>query len=166
MRHILKSIEISLENGAEYSALVTTLVLPDICGKIEFPKQNSSDRYIGWFNRYLFKKYNQRGYNNGIDFLVANNCYALRCSLLHEGCDILNNQRSKKGCLRQIQFHTNRYDEGHCNLDCDGKIGVLSLNVTKFCLDVISAVKLWLKDIKNDDIKINQVREIINILDV
>jgi hypothetical protein len=162
--NISNSIKISLDNEAFYAALITTLTLPDICGKIEYPNKTPKDRYIDWFNKYLYEKYNQRGYNNSIDFLVAENCYALRCSLLHEGETEILTQKSRKGDLNRIFFHTNKYDTGHCNLNPDGIEG-LFLNINRFCYDVIEAVENWLKDIENDSIKCNKIHNMIKILD-
>jgi hypothetical protein len=137
-------------------------VLPDICGKIEYKDKTSRDRYVDWFNKYLYVKYNNRGYNNKVNFLVAENCYALRCSLLHEGITDIDKQKAKQGKLNKIHFHTNAFDKGHCNLDCDSIEG-LQLNVTIFCRDVIEGVNNWLDDIKNDKKKVKEIGLLMKI---
>ena len=161
---ILASLEISLKSNAYYSALITDLILPDICGEIEYGNANSKERYIKWFNEYLYKYYNNRGYNNQVNFLLAENCYALRCSLLHQGITNIENQRSKQGSLSKIYFHTNNYYLGHCNLDCDSIEG-LQLNVERFCFDVIKAVRTWLEAISQDDMKNNKIYLLMSIRD-
>src|SRR4030066_211862 len=88
MKNILKSIENSLQNKNWYSALILSLILPDICGKLENTSKSSSERYPEWFDKYLGKKYN--------GFLSGNNCYALRCSFLHEGSGNIEKQRAKE----------------------------------------------------------------------
>ena len=159
---ILASIEISLKNGAYYSALISALTLPDICGEIDFVNHTSQKRYVKWFNKYLHTYYNQKGYKGQVDFLVAENCYALRCSLLHEGISSIGDQRAQKGSLRKIYFHTSTYDQGHCNLNCDNIEG-LQLNVERFCGDVIEATKTWLNDISQDKKKRDKIQSLITI---
>jgi hypothetical protein len=77
MKNIINAIEISLQSNNLYSALILSLVLPDICAKLEGSKRCSTERYPEWFDKYLGKKY--EGHLSGHD------CYALRCSYLHEG---------------------------------------------------------------------------------
>ena len=156
---ILASIRISLKNGAYYSALISALTLPDICGEIDYSNHTSKDRYIKWFNKYLHNYYNQKGYKSQVDFLVAENCYALRCSLLHEGISYIGDQKAQQGSLRKIHFHTSDYDKGHCNLNCDNIEG-LQLNVERFCDDVIEATRAWLNDISRDKNKSEKVRSL------
>ena len=86
MEKILQSIENSLKNQNWYSALVLSLIIPDICGKFEDNDKSSSQRYPEWFEKYLGKKYD--GYLSGSD------CYALRCSFLHEGLNKITQQRA------------------------------------------------------------------------
>jgi hypothetical protein len=45
MKNILNSIENSLQNKNWYSAFVLSLILPDICGKLEDTGKISSKRY-------------------------------------------------------------------------------------------------------------------------
>ena len=159
---ILASIEVSLKSSAYYSALITALTLPDICGEIDCPGAPSNKRYVEWFRKYLHKYYNERGYNNQVDFLVAENCYALRCSLLHQGTASIEGQKARQGSLRSIHFHTDAYDHGHCNLNCDNIEG-LQLNVERFCHDVIEATRTWLQDISQDEIKSERIRSLMSI---
>jgi len=162
MEKILASIEVSLKAGAHYAALITALTLPDICGEIETGKLGSRERYLAWFNRYLYGYYNRKGYKNQVDFLIAENCYALRCSLLHQGIASISGQQSRKGSLRTIHFHTDAYDHGHCNLNCDNIEG-LQLNIERFCHDVTGAVRAWLKDICQDEVKGHKVHLLMSI---
>ena len=48
-------IKKSLKNKCYFSALALSLALPDICGMVEFPKEQVSDRYIHWFDKYLVR---------------------------------------------------------------------------------------------------------------
>jgi hypothetical protein len=106
-----------------------SLILPDICGKFKDSNKSFSERYPEWFDKYLGERYN--GYLSGKD------CYALRCSFLHEGSDGISQQRARK-VLDYFVFIPNG---AHCNKlsNChfgdpkyDGK-EILQLSVSKFC---------------------------------
>lgn len=88
MEKILQSIEYALQNENWYAAITVALIIPDICGKFEDSKKSSSKRYPEWFEKHLSQKY--KGYLSG------NDCYALRCSFLHEGSDEITHQRVRE----------------------------------------------------------------------
>ena len=84
---IRKALELELYN----CALALALTLPDVYGKVEFPNSKTKERYKAWFNKYAqsyfvsvatvlpgeqLKKYT---------WLTANECYKLRCAVLHAG---------------------------------------------------------------------------------
>src|SRR5688572_18877827 len=74
-----------------YAALGLALVLPDICSQLETPKEKVGDRYRRWFRKWAEPKFM---HEVGPDrtptvFLSAQDCYLLRCSLLHAGSDEL-----------------------------------------------------------------------------
>ncbi|OBW43477.1 hypothetical protein AB670_00006 [Chryseobacterium sp. MOF25P] len=152
IQQLIKSIELSFENDNHYAALTVALTLPDICGKLESPMKKSSVRFIEWFDRYLKENFqsNQQGELN--IFLTANDCYALRCSFLHEANDDISEQRAKE-TLDKISFVT-------MNLHKIKIDNVLFLNVKMFCIAIIEAVKNWLKDIDTD----KDIQERINNL--
>ena len=159
MKKILDSIEKSLKNENWYSALVLSLMIPDICGKLEDSKKSSSKRYPEWFDKYLGKKYK--------NYLSGNDCYALRCSFLHEGSGKTEKQRSND-VLDRIVFISKG---GHCNRlsNCDfgdtrydGK-EILQLSTFYFCQDIIEATSKWLNDINNDKTIQGNIAELLNI---
>jgi len=142
MENVIKSIENSLQNKNWYSALVLSLILPDICAKLEGTRGNSSDRYSKWFDKYLGKKYH--------GFLSGNDCYALRCAFLHEGSSNVEAQRAKDVLDRFVFIsdgsHCNRFNNCHFgDTKYDGK-NFLQLSTKKFCQDMINATKQWLDD--------------------
>ena len=77
MQKLLDSIRKSLDDKNYHSALVLSLIIPDICGKLEHSNKSSSKRYPEWFNKYLGKKYD--------NCLSGEDCYALRCSSYMRG---------------------------------------------------------------------------------
>jgi len=146
MENIINSVRNSIEQQNWYSALFVALTLPDICAALEHGT-TSGNRYSQWFESNL------KQYKN---FLSGNDCYALRCSLLHQGKDDVSEQRLKD-ILEHYVFLTSG---SHRNLfkDCvfNGvKKSFLQLNVGMFCEDICTAVETWLntnssnKDIQN-----------------
>lgn len=142
MDKIITSIEKSLFCENWYSALVMSLVLPDICAKLEGNKKPSSKRYSEWFAKYLGDKYD--------GYLSGNDCYALRCAFLHEGTSNTETQKARDALDRFIFLA----DGSHCNRidNCyfgdpilDGK-QVLLLSTKDFCQDMIAATREWLDD--------------------
>ncbi len=142
MQKIIDSIEKNLHDKNWYAALILSLILPDICAKIEGNYTNSSKRYPEWFNKYLKGKYN--------GFLSGKDCYALRCSLIHEGSSNTENQ-SSKDIIDRIYFVS---EGSHCNLIKDGHFDdptingktLLELSVKQFCQDLLDAANDWLND--------------------
>lgn len=158
MDDIIKSIKTALSNKNWYVALFTCLVMPDICGKIEFPYLSSSKRFVQWFNKYLLEKYTSRVGAKRIEhiFLSGEDCYALRCSLLHEGKDDITDQRIRKAL---DNFHFNIPSENFIHLNQVNS--TLQIRVDIFCNDVINALEKWLNDI-NDDKK-KRLDEVLKI---
>lgn len=79
----IEDIKKALEAEAYLSALALALTLPDICGKVAYPKLSSGERYIKWFDENI----TDYSLNEIADYPVfdGKKCYKLRCSFLHEG---------------------------------------------------------------------------------
>jgi hypothetical protein len=161
MKRFIDAVKKALENENWYSALIVALTLPDICGKIQYPNLKSGERYIKWFNNYLSNKYTHK---IGPDFkehvfLSGEDCYALRCSFLHEGLDEISHQKCRK-VLDSFLFMTGG---PHCNFFNVNNQTFLQLRVDEFCKDVCSAVETWVKDIAGNAEIEKQISELIRI---
>jgi len=142
MKRFLRSIDLALSTHDWYGALSTALTLPDICGRIESPEQGSKARYVAWFDRYLLARYSMPvGAEHKLHvFLHGEDCYALRCSYLHEGGGVIVEQRARKA-LDSFHFITPPPSGMvHMNQSDD----VLQLQVDVFCRDVCAAVDEWM----------------------
>lgn len=149
MKTFIGSIRLAVANQNWYGALIIALILPDICGKIEFPEKSTNKRYPEWFDKYVINKYEfgdcyQEG--NTI-FMSGNDCYALRCALLHEGHQDLRAQKASEK-LQKIQFvvpksENNRHKINFSNIE-------FQLEVDKFCLDICDGVEKWLSDVSDN----------------
>lgn len=91
----LDSIIKSLESKNWYAALFIALAIPDICGALEHPDKNSPARYVNWYNKYMLPKYSSTigPLHEPHVFLSGDDCYALRCSLVHEGTGDIEKQK-------------------------------------------------------------------------
>lgn len=166
MQIFIDSIRKDIESLNWHSALALTLTLPDICGKIEHPtEQGSGARYERWFNHYVKPKY-ELGENSptrikrGITHLLSGkDVYALRCSYLHEGSDVISVQRVKE-VFDQFQFSSR--PGIHRNVIGVDKT-IVQLNISEFCNDILSGVEQWLRDIAGDATKQAKLATRINI---
>jgi hypothetical protein len=141
MKRFTDSIRKSVECKNWYGALSMALMLPDICGRLEKPCMGSQARYIAWFQQWLELKYTGflgPGREKHV-FLCGEDCYALRCSYLHEGGNNIEEQRVRKA-LDDFHFiipksshtvHMNQFNNS------------LQLQVDIFCIDVADAVDSW-----------------------
>ena len=94
---LLKQIHNCLDKGENIAAFYMALTLPDVFGKIEYPKDKPSQRYIKWFDLHIgeyeqspLAKENEEWAK--IPYMSGKNLYKIRCGLLHAGTNDLNDQ--------------------------------------------------------------------------
>ncbi|GAH37967.1 unnamed protein product, partial [marine sediment metagenome] len=147
MERFVNAIKNYLDTENWYGAIVLSLIMPDICGKIAYPTLNTSgERYRKWFDDYLSE------YRPATS-MTASDCYALRCSVLHAGTDDITEQGAKD-TLEKFYFSTTgshmiRIDEG------------LVVNVTRFCEEVIQAIEKWCKDVEGNENTQKAIQELL-----
>lgn len=153
---LVAAINKAIADENHYAALVLSLTMPDICGKLEFPKVSSSERIKNWFDKYL-KKHNERIIPSGqtITFMTASDFYALRCAILHEASEDLTGQKAHE-VLSKIKFTTLN---SHRN-----RIGsILALNVERFCEEINQGVSEWLVDVSSNTEVMERINKLIKI---
>jgi hypothetical protein len=152
MENLINSVKDSIGTKNWYGALTLALTLPDIAGKVEYPTiQSSQKRYSDWFDNYIKPKYTVRMGANREEmvFLSGGDCYALRCSYLHEGSQIISHQSAQQ-VLDSFRFSAPISGRSvHCNRGNN----TLQLQIDKFCLDIIDGINQWLNDIAGDEAK-------------
>lgn len=155
MERFVSSIEASVEAGNWYAALGMALTTPDICGWLESPSSGSRARYEAWFDRYLLPFYRSSFHGPDFTFLSGSDCYALRCSFLHEGSDQVLRQRARL-VLERFAFSTT--GSHRCLFG-----NVLLLNVQTFCSEVCQATRSWTADTAgNADVQ-ERMRELVHV---
>ena len=154
MDKIIASIRKALSDKNHHAALFVALTLPDICAALEHGSATGA-RYAAWFETNLP---DYKGFLSGRD------CYALRCSLLHQGKDDISEQR-----IREVLEHYVFLESGaHCNLFADISINgedlsFLQLNAAAFCEDLCRAAETWISSVSsNTDIR-NRLKSTIKI---
>jgi hypothetical protein len=164
MKQLIDSVESSLNSENWYAALITTLTLPDIAGKIDYPITGSNKRYADWFDKYVGDKYKSKLGHPSVEhtFLSGNDCYALRCSFLHEGKSEITEQRAREVLDDFVFVVAPKGSLIHCNQS--GK--KLQLQIDAFCNDILDGLRQWIKDIEQDlmkQIALNALLEIQQI---
>jgi len=145
MNKIIDSVRDSLRQENWYAALFAALTLPDICVALEHGK-GGGEKYSAWFEESL-KQYGR--------FLSGDDCYALRCSLLHHGKDDITGQRVKDVLDHYIFLTSGPHLILFKDCTIDGvKKSFLQLNVGIFCEDICTAVESWLvANVGNQDVQ-------------
>lgn len=135
MDELLEQIESSLKNGEFFLALFVSLTVPDICGAAGSKNgEAKGNRYKAWFDKYVAHKYNGN--------LDGGNCYAFRCSALHQG----------RGKHRNLGYSRILFADpmsGHI-LHNNVMNGALNIDVKLFCQDIVEGARIWLKDMAHD----------------
>ena len=125
------------------NSVIMSLTLPDICGKVSFPEKSSKERYIWWYNEYILDKYKTNFGEEEHVFLSGEDCYALRCSYIHEGKKDITNQRINEA-LDDFYFIEPNGNVFH-RIQSDDTLG---LQVDIFCHEILEGVDEWLKKVK------------------
>ena len=83
---LVKEIDKCLDVECYLVALMSTLSLPDICGKAEFPMDTPSVRYKKWYDLCVGNcEIDEESKQQGVPYMDGELLYSLRNSLLHEG---------------------------------------------------------------------------------
>lgn len=143
----------AIEQENFYAALITALTIPDICVALEHGNTTGKE-YAKWFDSNLDYK----------NFLSGNDCYALRCSVLHQGTDDITEQRMRE-VLEHYIFLTkgsHRILFKNCIFNGVNK-SFLQLNVTTFCIDICTAAEVWIKNNTNNSSIQNRLQQTLEI---
>lgn len=147
----------AVEQQNWYAALSLALMMPEICGSLEDPGPNKSKkRYVSWCQKWLVPEMT----SGEMVFLSAEDCYQLRCSVIHSGtADI---EPSKVDVITRVMF----FSEGpHMGL-VTGNIfnGVeipsfLQMRVDKFAETMFALADEWDASVKgNEPIQLEKKR--------
>lgn len=88
-------------------------------------------------------------------FMTSGDCWALRCSLLHEGSDDIGEQRARE-TLSRFRFTT--LGVHHIRID-----KVLVLNTARFCEEVCQGVEAWTKDVATNGEVQGRIKLVVSV---
>ena len=130
MNELLEQIETACDTGHLYLALFCSLTLPDICGAISSPDGLATGpRYKEWFDKFIAPKYD--------GLFDGSNCYAFRCSTLHQG----KAEHRNLGYDRVLFLAP--LPGGECVMHKNILNDALNLDLVLFCKDLVNGVRDW-----------------------
>jgi len=136
MRDFLYQIQNALDSGLYYLAVFACLIVPDICGAVQSTDGTANQRkYKEWFDKYV-------GYNYPADF-TGQDCYLLRCSLLHQGTS--QHHRSRYSRVILVEPWGNVIHLGILD-------DALTLDIKTFCTEILAGARSWLDEYEGTDI--------------
>lgn len=138
---IIDEIYKSLDNDCYLVALMSALLLPDICGAIEYPHDRNGSRYKKWYSVYI-GKYETDGENDDMQYPSANLIYDLRCSLVHNGNPFINLDHQN---LNQFELLITNDDMfGGCASICkETGERTLKIGIKNLCFKLCSLAKYY-----------------------
>lgn len=135
MDRFTDAVHRALQSQNWYAALFITFSLPDICSRLESDNDRTNgEKYAKWFDKYML------WYSGDYAAMSGDDCYVLRCSMLHEGVSDVSHQK-RKGVLDRFYF-------GVLPLHLIQIDNVMHLNVHEFCGHMAHGVSRWLEDFK------------------
>jgi hypothetical protein len=137
----VESIRKAVEEQNWYAALALALAIPDICGSIEQPKRSSSKRYVSWYNKFVAPRFREVFSDaTGSLLLRGSDCYALRCSFLHNGFEDISEQQAQR--VLETFYFVEPLKNWSFNTRARGTM--LIIQVDRFCLLICNAADSWL----------------------
>lgn len=102
---LIEEIRSNRISGSTLSALICALILPDICGKAEYPSEKAGTRYKKWYAEYV-GKYEKSSANDcsndGMPYASADVIYDLRCHLIHQGEPNIDKEKQRITHFRAV----------------------------------------------------------------
>jgi hypothetical protein len=123
--------------GAHHSALALALVIPDICGSIEYPtKPKVGNRYRDWCDEW-----------GKMVSISGADCYALRCAYLHSGQDEFSGPSEAHALFARVGFTIGEADGGWVSRalppSMPGGKQSARIPVETFCRDMATSADAW-----------------------
>ncbi|MFT3912268.1 MAG: hypothetical protein QM737_22765 [Ferruginibacter sp.] len=182
MQHLINAVRLGLQQQNYYSALTLALTLPDMACNIDSNGVGGRKNYMAWIDTYISDKYKQvmpdmdsMDFNNPLSipmpfpmkefvFMAAKDIYALRCSYLHEGSDVIKDQ-DVKPFLDSFIFTVPKAggNPDHCNYYDTPQGKKLHVQVDIFINDILDGATTWLAAIQNDAAKQTQLNDMMKI---
>lgn len=137
----IQDIRNALNNNCLWAALSLSLSIPDICGKIKYPNDKPSIRFIKWFDEYLgqFEKCPTKENEIEMPYLNGKLFYQLRCAFFHEGTNDIEEKNTSFNldCFQFIICEKNDFEIYADSISPSLRFSFQKKNAeTTFCMDV------------------------------
>jgi hypothetical protein len=157
MRRFTEAGRLAVKSHNWYAALSLALMIPDICGTLEEPgTRDVGERYRKWCGGWFVPQYKSINEGRETILLSAQDCYQLRCSLIHSGSDIINPKR--RDTIDRVKFVDPTNGSHLAKMD-----GVLHLRADRFSEEMYLAAEKW-DDAKRENKEVQSQKErLLNI---
>ena len=162
---LIEDMDKALDNNCFFSALAVALMLPDICGKAEYPNEKSSKkRYIGWYDKNIGQYEKCPDDDGKMPYLSGEVVYSLRCCFLHQGTPNIeatgiNEERckidnfalavEKKKAFNQMSSVSALYDEYYKDEKIYKPYREYQVDVRRLCFIISACAKGYYKENKD-----------------
>jgi len=137
MQDFLTQIEATSALHLYYLALFGALAIPDICGSLEARDGRATrSSYIAWTDQNIAPRW--------FGLMTGQDCYQFRCSMLHQATTQHPDSRYSRILFVEPGATTNI---SHLTVTD----GVLEIDVSLFCRDMISAARAWLLTVEGTE---------------
>lgn len=153
-----------IESDNLYAGLSLALMMPDICASLEDPGPGKSkERYERWCRNWVEPKFTSNpGGGAPKVFVTAEDCYQIRCSLIHSGRADIDPKKVRS--LSRFEFF-DRYTGSHLilceNIRINGveRGGFLQLKADEFSLAMFDAADEWDRaSVHNSDVSAEKAK--------
>lgn len=176
LKEYLKEIDSILDNKNYLAALIMCLSVPDICSNYLGLKKKNGFGYKKWFNDYVYKYMEvsqddvKKLYKGRIPKTYelrfnGKKCYALRCSLIHEGTVPVDIKKIKGNnitrinatemCVNSKSDKYNQYGEAKRIINSDTiEQQTIRINIANLANSIIKGCNDFLANNKIEDIEL------------
>ena len=161
---IIAEIQNALDNNMYLAALSLALMVPDICGKAEYPDKRVGERYKDWFEENI-GQYEHPDYKDGdekMPYLSGEVVYSLRNCMLHQGTPNIdkgniNDPVCKIDRFVLVKQEKNQFDiygdsssvsDHDMSLNNKGIYRTYHVNIRRLCLIICWVAEGYYKDNK------------------
>ncbi len=169
--NLVNDMDKALDDNCYFAALSIALMLPDICGKAEFPNENSSKkRYVEWYDMWIGKhECSPREKDETVmPYLSGEVVYQLRCAFLHQGNPNIDKDKiiapENKIDEFELIIESKQEFDIYCDSSCVSNLGrSYSVHIRRLCMIIGLSVKAYYRDNKG---KFNFFKYKITDLDI
>ena len=160
LQRLIDNMNNALSANGYLAALSIALMLPDICGKAEYPDLKVGERYKAWYDEFV-GKYEiplvPEGWpdDTKMPYLSGEVVYSLRNSFLHQGTPNIEPTKVKAPENKIDDFvlvteSKNQFDiYSDTSTICNGKIRSYRVNVRRLCLIIGATASAYYKENKS-----------------